>query len=127
MANVQHVPTITITEKLFSIVQMVDQDFQVKLNEHGCFFKYFQNKYRLVIAKGNKNERMFSLNVNMTKANMTMYAQGTSVIEDVDMWHKWIGHVNLQRLKSMQTQGIVIGLPNFKMFGMQKICEACQL
>ena len=42
------------------------------------------------------------------------------------MWHKQIRHVNPQRLKSMQTQGIVTGLPNFKTADMQKVCEACQ-
>ena len=54
-----------------------------------------------------------------------MYAQGTGVIADVDIWHKRIGHVNPQRLKSMQTEGIVIGLPNFKIADIQKVCEAC--
>ena len=55
-----------------------------------------------------------------------MYAQGSRVVADVDIWHKRIGHVNLQKLKSMQTQKIVKGLPDFKMSNMQKVCEACQ-
>ena len=69
---------------------------------------------------------MFTLNVNMPKAGMAMYAQGARVIADVDMWHKRIGHVNPQRLKAMQTQEIVTGLPKFKMDDMQNVCEACQ-
>ena len=69
---------------------------------------------------------MFTLNVNMPKASMAMYAQGARVIADVDMWHKWIGHVNLQRLKAMQTQEIVTRLPKFKMYDMQNVYEACQ-
>jgi len=54
-----------------------------------------------LIAKGNKNGRMFTLNVNMPKSGMAMYAQGAQVIADVDMWYKRIGHVNPQRLKAM--------------------------
>ena len=46
---------------------------------------------------------MFTLNVNMPKLGMAMYAQGARVIADVEMWHKWIGHVNPQWLKAMQT------------------------
>ena len=48
-------------------------------------------------AKGKKNGRMFTLNVNMSKAGMAMYAQGARFIANVDMWHKRIGHVNPQR------------------------------
>ena len=33
---------------------------------------------------------------------------------DVDIWHKRIGHVNEQRLRSMQSKEIVTGLPGFK-------------
>ena len=38
-----------------------------------------------------------------------------------------IGHVNIQMLKSMQTQSIVAGLLKFRVDGMQKVCEACQM
>ena len=123
MADVLHVPTIT--KNLVSIGQMVEQGLQVRFNKHGCFVEDFKDKCRLV-AKGNRVGRMFTLNVNMPRKGMAMYAQGAGVIADVDIWHKRIGHVNPQRLKSMQTQGIVTGLPNFKVADMQKVCEACQ-
>ena len=74
-----------------------------------------------MIAKGNKNGRMFTLNVNMPKASMAMYAQSAGVIANVDMWHKQIGHVNPQRLKAMQTHEIVTRLPKFKMDDMQNV------
>ena len=73
MADVLHVPTIT--KNLVSVGQMVEQGLQVRFNEHGCFVKDFKNKCRLV-AKGNKNGRMFTLNVNVPKVGMAMYAQG---------------------------------------------------
>lgn len=55
-----------------------------------------------LIAKGNSVGRMFTLNVKIPKADKAMYAQGSRVVADVDIWHKWIGHVNPQKLKSMQ-------------------------
>ena len=45
---------------------------------------------------------MFTLNVNMPKTKMAMYAYGGEIIADVDRWHKRIGNVNFQRLKCMQ-------------------------
>ena len=49
-----------------------------------------------LIAKGNRVERMFTLNVKMPKADKAMYAQGSRVVSDVNIWHKRIGHVNTQ-------------------------------
>ena len=80
LADVLHVSTIT--KNLVCVGQMVEQGLQVRLTEHGCFVKDFRNKCRLV-AKGNKNRRMFTLNVNMPKVGIAMNAQGAGVIEDV--------------------------------------------
>ena len=100
LADVLHVPTIT--KNLVSVGQMVEQGLQVRFNEDGCFVENFKDRCRLV-AKGNRVGRMFTLNVNMPKVDKAMYAQGSKVVADVDIWHKRIGHVNPQKLKSMQT------------------------
>ena len=69
---------------------------------------------------------MFTLDVNIPKVKATMFAHGAGVVADTDIWHKRIGHVNVQILKAMQSKEIIIGLPKFKFDNMQKICEACQ-
>ncbi len=48
---------------------------------------------------------MFTLDVSMPEVKAAMFAQGAG---DMDIWHKHIGHVNEQRLKSMQSSEIVI-------------------
>ena len=40
--------------------------------------------------------------------------------------HKRVGHANVQRLRLMQNHNIVLGLPKFKVHGMQGVCKACQ-
>ena len=70
--------------------------------------------------------KMFTLDVNVLDMNVAIFSQGSSVVANVEMWHKRIGHINMQRLKTMQSQELVIGLPMFKVADMQKICEACQ-
>ena len=69
--------------------------------------------------------RMFTLDVNVPEVKAAMFVHGAGVIADVDIWHKWIGHVNLQRLKLMQSKENVTRLPKFKVDGMHKVCEAC--
>ena len=92
---------------------MVEQGLQVKFNEHGCYVEDLKDNCRLV-AKGNRIGRMFTLDVKMPTTNdNVLYTQKNAVIADADIWHKRIGHVNIQRLKSMQSKNVVTGLPNF--------------
>ena len=56
--------------------------------------------------------RMFTLDVSMLDVKAALFAQGAGVVADVDIWHKRIGHVNEQRLRSMQSKQIVSGFPS---------------
>ena len=55
-----------------------------------------------------------------------MFAQGAQVVTNIEVWHKRIGHANVQRLKLMQNQKVVLGLPKFKVDRMQGFCEVYQ-
>ncbi len=80
-----------------------------------------------LIAKGERNGRMFTLDVNMLKVNSMLFTHGKGA-GDIRIWHKRIGHVNLQRLKLMEKQSLVGGLPKFGIEEvMSKVYEACQL
>ena len=68
---------------------------------------------------------MLTLDVDIPKIKSTVFAHGAGVVADIEIWHKCIGHVNVQRLKAMQSKELVVGLPIFKVVEMQKICEAC--
>ena len=67
---------------------------------------------------------MFILESSEVKS--AMYAKGQKVETDLKLWHKRIGHINLQKLQNMQTKGVVIGLPNFTDMEITGVCEACQ-
>ena len=56
-----------------------------------------------------------------------MYAEGLKTETNIKLWHKRIGHVNLQRLRGMQLKGVVLGLPAFESKQVDRVCEACQL
>ena len=59
--------------------------------------------------------------------NAAMFAQGSGVVADIEIWHKRIGHVNVQRLKTMQSQELITGMPVFKVVDLKNVCEACQI
>ncbi len=95
-------------------------------NPNGCFVEDNKNQGKL-IAKGEKNGQMFTLDVNMPKVNSMLFTHGKGA-RDIGIWHKQIGHVNLQRLKLMKKQNLVGGLPKFRIEEvMSKVYEACQL
>ena len=123
MADVLHVPTIT--KNLVFVGQMVDQGLQMKFNKHGCFVEDFQSSFKLV-AKRKRIGRMFTLDVNMPIKSAALFTSKNAIIFDMDIWHKRIGHVNVQRLKAMESKRIMTGLPRFASSKMQKNCDGCQ-
>jgi hypothetical protein len=119
--DVLHVPTIT--KNLVSIGQMVEQGLHVTFNPNGCFMEDMKNQNKL-IAKGERNGGMFTLDVSMPEVNSMLFTHGKGV-GDIGIWHKRIGHVNIQHLKLMEKQNLVGG---FLKFGtkevMSEVCEA---
>jgi hypothetical protein len=98
----------------------------VTFNPNGCFVEDIKNQGKL-ITKGERNGRMFTLDVNMPKVKSMLFTHGKGV-GDIGIWHKRVGHVNLQRLKLMEKQNLVRGLPEFGIEEvMSEVCEACQL
>ena len=56
-----------------------------------------------------------------------MFIEGLKTEMNIELWHKRIGHVNLQRLHGMQSKGVIIGLPLFESKRVDRVCKACQL
>ena len=94
---------------------------QVRFNNDRCFIE----KDGRVIAKGRRDGRLFILDSNEVKS--AKYAEGLKTETNIELWHKRIGHVNLQRLRGMQSKGLVLGLPAFDSKRVDRVCEACQL
>jgi len=105
---------------------MVEQGLQVTFNPNGCFVEDMKNQGKL-IAKGERNGRMFTFDVNMHEMNSMLFTHGKGA-RDIGIWHKQVGHVNFQCFKLMEKQNIVGGLPKFGTEEvMLEVYEACQL
>jgi hypothetical protein len=81
LKDVLHVPTIT--KNPVSVGQMVEQGLQVTFNPNGCFAEDLKNQGKL-IAKGERNGRMFTLDVNIPEVNSMLFTH-----------RKGAGHWNL--------------------------------
>ncbi len=104
----------------------MEQDLQVTFNPNGCFVKDMKNQGKL-IAKGERNGQMFTLDVNISEMNSMLFTHGKGA-KDIGIWHKQIGHVNLQHPKLMEKQNLVGGLPKFGTEEvMSEVYETCQL
>jgi len=124
LKNVFHVPTIT-KKLVFVRPNGGTRCLQVTFNPNGCFMEDMKNQCKL-IAKGERNRRMFTLDVNMFEMNsMLLFTHGKGA-RDIRIWHKQIDHVNLQCFKLMEKQNLVGGLPKFGIGEvMSEVCEAC--
>jgi len=110
---------------LISVGQVIAQRFQVRVTPNGCYVKDARDNYCLVV-KGRQVGRMFTLEANIPKVKTAMFTRDTEAMNDIEIWHKRIGHLNKQRLKGMRRSGAITGLPKFKSDRMDKVCGACQ-
>ena len=82
------------------------------------------SKKKADFARGQGEGRMFILDPHEMKS--AMYAKGHKVNSDIVLWHKRIGHINLQKLKGMQSKGVFIELMTLSEKEIAGVCEACQ-
>jgi hypothetical protein len=75
LKDVLHVPTIT--KNLVFVGQMVEQGLHVTFNPNGCFVKDMKNQGKLS-AKGERNGRMFTLDVTMLEVNSMLFTRKRS-------------------------------------------------
>ena len=66
---------------------------QVRFDQEGCFIE----KEGRIIARGRREGRMFILDSHEVKS--AMFAKSTKTESDIELWHKRIGHINLNKLK----------------------------
>ena len=61
-----------------------------------------------------------------TEVKSAMFAKGVKVESDLNVWHRRIGHIKLQKLQNMQSKGVILRLLNITAMEIPGVCEACQ-
>ena len=64
--------------------------------------------------------------VDSHEMKSVMFPKSTKANSEIELWHKRIGHTNLNKLKAMQSKGVIIELPKFKEKEIEGVSKACQ-
>ena len=97
---------------------MAEHGMQVQFDQEGCFIE----KEGRIIARERREGWMFILDSHEMKS--VMFAKSTKADSNIELWHKQIGHINLNKLRAMKSKGVVIVLLTFKEKEIEGVCEA---
>ena len=93
------------------------QGMLVRFSERGCLIE----KEGRIINRRRREGWMFILDSHEMKS--TMFAKGHKVYIDIEIWHKRIDHINLQKLKEMQSSTTSPGTPKFFSYNRRVKCS----
>ncbi|GJU19753.1 putative ribonuclease H-like domain-containing protein [Tanacetum coccineum] len=114
---------------LFSISQMCDKKNSVLFTETECLvlsldFKLIDESQVLLKVPRQNNMYSFNLKNVVPSGGLTcLFAKAT--IDESNLWHRRLGHINFKTMNKLVKGNIVRGLP-LKLFENDHTCVACQ-
>nr|GEU51252.1 ribonuclease H-like domain-containing protein [Tanacetum cinerariifolium] len=114
---------------LFSVLQMCDKKNSVLFTKTECLvlspdFKLLDENQVLLKVHRQNNMRSFDLkNVVPSRGLTCLFAKAT--INESNLWHRRLGHINLKTMNKLVRENFVRGLPS-KIFENDHICVVCQ-
>ena len=82
LLDVLHVPTIT--KNLIFVGQMVEKELQVRFTQRGSFVEDPSKGFK-VIAKGKKEGRMFTMDVDSSNSHKFCFTHDNKKIAEIDL------------------------------------------
>jgi hypothetical protein len=111
-----------LKHNLLSISQLCDKGYNVIFKSIMCIIVNEIDNQVLFVAFRNENVYIIDLD-NMTSKESICLA---AINENSWLWHRRLGHANMELLSKLSKLDLVKGLPITK-FVKDKICDACQL
>ncbi|GJY50897.1 putative ribonuclease H-like domain-containing protein [Tanacetum coccineum] len=114
---------------LFSVSQMCDKKNSVLFTETefhviSCDFKLLDESQVLLKVPRQNNMYSFDLNNVVPSGGLTcLFAKAT--IDESNLWHRRLGHINFKTMNKLVRGNLVRGLP-LKLFENDHTCVACQ-
>ncbi|GJV69653.1 ribonuclease H-like domain-containing protein [Tanacetum coccineum] len=114
---------------LFSVSQMCDKKNSVLFTETECLvlspdFKLLDESQVLLKVPRQNNMYSFDLKNVVPSGGLTcLFAKAT--IDESNLWHRRLGHINFKTMNKLVTGNLVRGLPS-KIFENDHTCVACQ-
>ncbi|GJR80379.1 putative nucleotidyltransferase, ribonuclease H [Tanacetum coccineum] len=114
---------------IFSVIQMCDKKNSVLFTETECLvqspdFKLFDESQVLLKVLRHNNMYSFDLKNVVHSGGLTcLFAKAT--IDESNLWHRRLGHINFKIMNKLVRGNLVRGLPS-KFFENDHTCVACQ-
>ncbi|GKA67241.1 ribonuclease H-like domain-containing protein, partial [Tanacetum coccineum] len=114
---------------LFSVSQMCDKKNSVLFTETECLvlspdFKLLDESQVLLKVPRQNNMYSFDLKNVVPSGGLTcLFAKAT--IDESNLWHKRLGHINFKTMNKLVRGNLIRGLPS-KLFKNDHTCVACQ-
>ncbi|GJT86953.1 ribonuclease H-like domain-containing protein [Tanacetum coccineum] len=114
---------------IFSVSQMCDKKNSVLFTETECLvlspdFKLLDESQVLLKIPRQNNMYSFDLKNVVPSGDLTcLFAKAT--IDESNLWHRRLGHINFKKMKKLMRGNLVRGLPS-KIFENDHTCVACQ-
>jgi hypothetical protein len=111
-----------LKHNLLSISQLCDKCYNVIFKSIMCIIVNEVNNHVLFVAFRNENVYTIDLDNVSSKESICLVA----INENSWLWHRRLGHANMELLSKLSKFDLAKGLPVTK-FVKDKICDACQL
>ncbi|KAG7640275.1 Zinc finger CCHC-type superfamily [Arabidopsis suecica] len=116
--DVLYVPELA--RNLLSVSQMISNGYRVIFEDNKCVIQDLKGRKILDIKMKDR-----SFPIIWKKSREEAYMAFEEKEEQTDLWHKRFGHVNYDKIETMQTLKIVEKLPKFEVI--KGICAACEM
>ncbi|KAI5345500.1 hypothetical protein L3X38_013377 [Prunus dulcis] len=111
----------SLAENLLSVGQMTEHGYFLVFGDHKVDIFDDSSLSNMVVSVKQKGNICFPLTFNTIKE----IALKTNVQECSKIWHKRFGHLNFRSLKLLQSQAMVLGLPEIQ--NGEVLCHGCVL
>ena len=86
---------------LLSISQLCDQKLNVKFTKDSC--KVLNRSGEVVLEGSRSSDNCYKL--------IHSYTCHTTLLDNIDLWHQKLGHLNFKNLTTIVNTGVVRGIP----------------
>lgn len=116
--NVLFVPKLTCN--LFSVRAAAAKGNKVKFGEKKCWIR---NSIGRLCGMGSLVEKLYQLDCELTSTIQASVAAEAK--EGLDLWHRRLGHLNEQQIKTIIQENLAKGPINIPKSGSLLFCESC--
>jgi len=121
LANVLYVPELATN--LISVKQIVGRGMQVSFAEDRCSIISSDGE---VLGRAQLDGKLYKLQTVPSRQDFTAMTAFKSPALEAQLWHERFGHLGMQSLQQLASEGMVTGLPK-NLSNLGDVCTGCMM